>query len=110
MQGAHSQAGPGLGWARQRARMMAQEAAAPAAPAGAVQGVQGSSGNGDQGTGTGTQAAAGDRRKPRVQPGLTGTNAGLEEGGSAVVATTAMMAQGDRAQQRELLLGFTADG
>ena len=82
MQGVHSQAGPGLGWARQRARMTAQEAAAPA---GAVQGAQGSNGNGDQGTGT--QAAAGDRRQPRVQPGLTGTNAGLEQGGLAVVAT-----------------------
>ena len=56
------------------------------------------------------QAAAGDRRQRRVQPRLTGTNAGLEQGGSAVVATAAMVAQGDRARQRELLLGFTAGG
>ena len=45
-----------------------------------------------------------------MQLGLTGTNAGLEQGGSATVATTAMMAQGDRARQREFLLGFTAGG
>ena len=44
MQGAHSQVGPGLDKARQRARMTAQEAAAPA---GAVQGALGSSCNGD---------------------------------------------------------------
>ena len=89
MQGAHSQAGPGLDWARQRARMTAQEAAAPA---GAVQGVQGSSGDGDKGTST--QAAAGDWRQPRVQSGLTGISVWLEQGGSAAVGTAAMVAQG----------------
>ena len=65
-------------------------------PARAVQCAQGSSGNGDQGTGT--QAATGDRRQHRVQPGLTSTNTGLEQGGSAAVATAAMVAQGDRAR------------
>ena len=54
------------------------------------------------------QAAAGDRRKCRVQPGLTGTNARLEKGGSAAVATAAMVAQGDKV--RPLLLRFTAGG
>ena len=29
-----------------------------------------------------------------MQPGLTGTSAGLEQGGSAAVGTTAMVAQG----------------
>ena len=43
-----------------------------------------------------------------MQPGLTGTSVGLEQGGSAAVATAAMMAQGDKARQRELLLGFKA--
>ena len=45
-----------------------------------------------------------------MQPGLTGTNSGLKQGGSAAVATVAMVAQGDRARQRELLLGFTTGG
>ena len=55
----------------------------------------GTSGNGDQGKGT--RAEAGDRRQCRVQPGLTGTNAGLEQGGSVAVGTTTVVARRDRA-------------
>ena len=37
---------------------------------------------------------AGALRKCRVQPGLTGTSTGLEQGGSAAVGTAAMVAYG----------------
>ena len=37
-----------------------------------------------------------------MQPGLTGTNAGLEQGGSAAVGTATAVARRDRARQHEL--------